>query len=121
MIRADLTEKKQLLNKASLAIGNLRQVNFNILLKCKYGHPYSKEKQESMRWTADQKVIDSFALMPYVFDDNVFEKVKKLIQFSYNIKDICDYKGNFDDEVLIYKKDIFDDANKLIKEDHRKN
>ena len=41
MIRSDITEKKQLLIRTEFAIGNLRSVNDDILLGCKYGHPYS--------------------------------------------------------------------------------
>jgi hypothetical protein len=120
LIRADMAEKKKVLDKASIAIGNMRQINYNILLKCKYGHPYSMEEQESMRWAADQKIIDAFALAPYVFNDEVYDKQKELIQFSVSVKDVCAYKGDYDSKILQLKRDIFNLTNKLVKEDQKK-
>ncbi len=98
MIQADLKEKKQLLNKAGLALGDLRRVNYDILVRCKYGHPYSLEKQELLRWNANQRMIDAFVMVPYIFNDQVYQKQKELIQFGFNMKDVCAYKGNYDDK-----------------------
>jgi len=117
LLREDITEKKQLLKKGSDAIGNMRQVNYEILLRCKYNHPYTQEEQNLLRFTVGEKVIDAFALFPYVFNDEALNKVKELVLFDSGIADICEYKGNYDVQVRNYKTEIFDLGNKLIKKD----
>ncbi len=119
IIREDITEKKKIIESGSQAISSLRSVYADIIRNCRYGHPYSQERQDAMRQAAWQKIADAFAVVPYVFDENVMNKGRSLIQFDASIKDVCKYKGVIDDKALSYQREIFSLAHKSIEEDQK--
>jgi hypothetical protein len=120
LIQADIAEKKKLLEEGSYAIGDLRKVSYKILLHCEYNHPYTQEEQDEMRWMARQKIADTFSLGVYVFNQEFSKREADLISFDANIKDICTYKGDYDETIRQYKIKLYDVANKLLEEDLQK-
>ncbi len=117
LIREDIKEKKDILKSASKSISNLRNVNADIIRRCTYGHPYSQEKQDELRWKARQKIVDAFAVIPIVFGQDVVSHGRYIIQYDFNIKDVCVYKENIDNKILELQKEAFSKINKSIEKD----
>lgn len=120
LIREDIKEQKQILQNGGDAISNLRTVYAEILRNCQYGHPFPQEKQDALRREAWQKIVDAFALVPYDFNETVVDKARELVKFDTSIKDLCRYKGNLDDRILQYKREVFDLANQSLEENKKK-
>lgn len=120
LVRQDIAEKKKILEAGTEAITNLRGVYAELRLNCKYGHPYSQEKQDAMRQVAWQRIANVFATIPYAFNEAVFNKGRELVLFDEHIPDVCSYKGNPDDRLLQFKTEFFNLAYKSITEDQKK-